>query len=103
MPPPMSMTSAIFIRFSTTSILSLTFAPPMIGYEWPGGIGDRFAEIGELFFHQQARGGLLHEVRDADDGRVGAVSGAEGVTNEEAVAKRGNCLEKASSFFSSSG
>ena len=28
MPPPMSIASAIFIRFSTTSILSETLAPP---------------------------------------------------------------------------
>jgi len=30
MPPPMSIASATFIRFSTTSILSDTFAPPRI-------------------------------------------------------------------------
>ena len=57
------------------------------GDEGPRGIRDRFADVGEFFFHQQAGGGLLHETRDADDRRVSAMSGAKGVADEQAVAK----------------
>src|SRR6266436_1932355 len=74
MPPPMSMTSAIFIRFSTTSILSLTLAPP------------RMATKG--------RGGLLDEACDADDGSMRAMRGAEGITDEKAVAESGELFRK---------
>ena len=52
------------------------------------GMRNRFAEIGQLFFHQQAGGGLAHEFGDADDGSVRAMRGAECVANEEAVAER---------------
>ena len=58
------------------------------------GIRDGFAQIGQLFFHQQACGGLLDELRDADDGSVSAVSGAERVADEKAVAKRGELFRE---------
>ncbi len=41
----------------------------------------RFAHVGELFFHQQPSCGLLDEVGDAFGGSVGAVRGAEGVVD----------------------
>ena len=85
----MSMASAIFIRFSTTSILSETFAPPRMATNGRSGFEIGFAEIGELFFHQQAGGGLLDEFGDADDGSVSAMGGAKSVANEETVTKRG--------------
>ncbi len=42
MPPPISMVSAIFIRFSTTSILSLTLAPPRIAAKGRAGLVTAF-------------------------------------------------------------
>src|SRR5580765_272024 len=74
MPPPMSMASAIFIRFSTTSILSLTFAPPRIA--------------------TKGRVGLVYEARDAYNRSVSAVRRAEGVTDEDAIAKGSELLRE---------
>src|ERR1700676_4596114 len=63
-------------------------------YEWARGIGERLPEIGELFFHQQAGGGCFDEARDAHDGSVGAMRGAESVANEETVAERGELFRE---------
>jgi len=73
------------------------------GHEGARGIRDRFAEISQFLFHEQASGSLLDKTRDADNGSVRAVSRAKGVANKDAVAKRGELFGKASSFFSSSG
>src|SRR5882724_3329047 len=58
------------------------------------GIRHRFAEIGQLLSHEQARGGFLDETRDADDGSMRAVRGTKSVANEDAVAQRGELLRK---------
>src|SRR5882724_8826323 len=58
------------------------------------GIRHSFAEIGQLLFHEQARGGFLDETRDADDGSMRAVRGTKSVANEDAVAQRGELLRK---------
>ena len=55
--------------------------------ERPFGIGNCFAEIGEFLLHEQSCGGLLNEFRDADDGSVSAMRGAECIANEESVAQ----------------
>ncbi len=47
-----------------------------------------FAEIGQLFFHQQAGGGLAHELGDAHDRCVSAMRGAKCVANKQPVAER---------------
>src|SRR5258708_34499489 len=57
-------------------------------------IGDCFPEVGQLFFHKQAGGGLLDESRDADDGSMDAMRGAERITAEKAVAESGEMLRK---------
>ncbi len=82
------------MRFSTTSILSLTFAPPRIAIKGRVGFGDRFAKVGELFLHEQAGGGLLDEARDADDGSMRAMRGAKRITNEKSVAQGGELFRK---------
>src|SRR5712664_3027717 len=57
-------------------------------------IGDRFAEVRQLFFHEQAGGGLPDKTGDADDGSMGAMRGAEGITDEKAVAEGGELFRK---------
>ncbi len=64
------------------------------GDEGTRGIGDGSAEVGEFLFHQQAGGGLPDEASDADDGGMGAMSGAEGIANEQAIAKLGELLRE---------
>ncbi len=56
------------------------------GDERPGGIGDGFADVLEFFFHQQTGRGFIHKARDAHNGSVRAMRGAESVANEKAVA-----------------
>jgi hypothetical protein len=51
------------------------------GDEGAVGLGDGFAEVGELLFHEQAGGRLGDEVGDAFGGGVGAVGCAEGVVH----------------------
>ena len=51
--------------------------------------GDCGAQILELFFHQEAGGGLFHEFRDAHDGCMRAMGGAESIANENLIAERG--------------
>ena len=92
MPPPISIASATFIRFSITSILSLTLAPPMIATNGLAGLLKRFAEVGQLFLHQQARGRLLDELGDADNRSVRAMRGAERIANEQPIAQPGQLL-----------
>src|ERR1700675_2442421 len=58
------------------------------------GVGDRFAEIGQFFFHEQAGGGLLDEAGDANYGSMRAMRGAERVTNEKTVAESGELFRK---------
>ena len=55
MPPPMRMASTLASRFSMTSILSETLAPPRIATKGFGGIGERLAHVVELLLHEQAR------------------------------------------------
>src|SRR5271170_1298047 len=87
MAPPMSIASASFIRFCTTSILSETFAAQNRD-ERAIRMRNGFAEIGQLLFHQQTGSGLAHELGDADDGCVSAMGGAERIANKHAVAER---------------
>src|SRR6266403_938665 len=70
------------------------FGPAENRDEGTRGIGHGFAEVGHLFFHEQPRSRLLDEARDADNGSMRAVSGAEGVANENAVTERGELLRK---------
>jgi hypothetical protein len=42
---------------------------------------ERFAQILEFFFHQQAGGVLFHEMGDALGGGMGTVSGSESVVH----------------------
>ena len=65
----------------------------------PRGIGQGFAEIVELFFHQQPGDGLLDVVRDADDRGVGPVRRAKGIANENAVTKRSELLRESFVVF----
>src|SRR5713101_3135464 len=58
------------------------------------GIGDRFAEIGEFLFHEQAGGGLLDEAGDADYGSMRAMRGAKGITDEKAVTESRELFRK---------
>ncbi len=51
------------------------------GDEGLDGVGNCLAEIGELFVHEEAGGGLFDEVGDAFRGGVGAVGAAEGVVD----------------------
>ena len=69
------------------------------GDERTRGIRYRFAEIGQLFFHEQAGGGLLDEARDADNGGMRAMRGAEGIANENAVAESGKLFGKSLVVF----
>src|SRR5262249_30829288 len=62
--------------------------------ERPRGIADGFAEISELFFHQQSGNGLLDETRDANNGSVRAMRGAKSVANKKAIAKCGELFGK---------
>src|SRR6266853_726096 len=64
------------------------------GDERACGIRYRFAEISQLFFHEQASGGLLDEARDADNGGVCAVRGAECIADKNAIAESGELLGK---------
>src|SRR5882724_2338813 len=70
------------------------FGPTENRDEGTRGIGHGFAEVGQLFFHEQPRRRLPDEARDADNGSMRAVSGAEGVANEDAVAQGGELLRK---------
>src|SRR6266403_1056501 len=63
------------------------------------GIGHGFAEVGQLSFHEQPRSGLLDEARDADNGSMRAVSGAESIANEKAVTESGELLRKSFVVF----
>jgi len=65
--------------------LVANFGAAKNGNKGARGIGDRFAEVGQLFFHEQASGGSLDEARDANHGSMGAVRGAERITDEKAV------------------
>ena len=64
------------------------------GNERPRGIRHGFAEIGQLFFHEQTGRGLLDEARDADDRSMRAMRGAKRVADEETVAERGELFRK---------
>jgi len=82
MPPPMSMTSATFIRFFDDFDLVTDLGAAENRDKGARRIGDRFAEIGEFLFHEQAGGGLLDEAGDADYGSMRAMRGAKGITDE---------------------
>ena len=60
--------------------------------ERPLRIRNRLAEIREFLLHQQAGGGLAHELRDAHNRSMRAMRGAERVANEKSVAERGELL-----------
>src|SRR6266481_3122062 len=75
------------------------FGPTENRDEGTRGIGHGFAEVGQLFFHEQPRRRLPDEARDADNGSMRAVSGAEGVANENAVAQGGELLRKGFVIF----
>src|SRR5216683_980609 len=49
MPPPISIVLAIFIKFSTTSILSLTFAPPRMATNGRAGFVTAFPRYASSF------------------------------------------------------
>ena len=87
-PPPISIASATFIRFSTTSILSETFRAAQHSYERPLGIRQRLAQIRQLAFHQQSGCGLFHEARNSHDRGVRAVRRAERIAHKQPVAQR---------------
>src|SRR6266481_373239 len=75
------------------------FGPTENRDEGTRGIRHGFAEVGQLFFHEQPRRRLPDEARDADNGSMRAVSGAEGVANEDAVAQGGELLRKGFVIF----
>ena len=90
----MSIASASFIRFCTTSILSETFAPPSTATNGRSGFEIGFAEIGQFLFHQQAGGRLAHELGDAHNRSMRAMRRAKGVADEKPIAERGKLLRK---------
>ena len=94
MPPPMSMTSAILHEIFDDFDFVADLCSAENRDKRARGIGERFAEIVELFFHEQTGRGLVHETRDADNGSVGAVGGAKSVANEEAIAEGGELLRE---------
>ena len=63
--------------------------------EWLFRMRDGLAEIRELLFHQQARGGLLHEFGDAHNRSMRAMRGAESIADEKLIAERGKLFRKA--------
>src|SRR6267142_4314059 len=63
------------------------------------GIGHGFAEVGQLFFHEQPRSGLPDKARNADNVSMLTVSGAEGVANENAVTERRELLRESFVIF----
>ena len=81
MAPPISSWSTTFIRFSMTSILSDTFAPPKIATQGRCGILRHLVQIFEFLVHQQPGGGLGHELDHADRGGVRAMRGAERIVH----------------------
>ena len=60
--PPMSSRSTLPSRFSITSILSDTFAPPRIATNGRSGDSSAWPRYSQLLLHQQA-GGRLRQVR----------------------------------------
>src|SRR5947199_404874 len=62
-------------------------------------IRNRLAEIGQFLFHEQSGGGLLDDARDADNGGMRAMRGAEGIANENAVAESGKLFGKSLIVF----
>ena len=94
MPPPISMASATFIRFSTTSILSETLAPPSTATNGRAGLERALPQIRQFPLHQQARGGLLHEPRNPYHRSMRPMRRAKGVANKQPVAKRGKLSRK---------
>ena len=95
MPPPISMASATFIKFSTTSILSETLAPPSTATNGRAGLESALAEIGEFALHQKARGSLADEPRDAYYRSMSTVRRSKSVANKQPVAERGKLPRKA--------
>ena len=92
MPPPISSASAMSIRWSSTAILSETFAPPEMATNGRFGCSSAAPRKFELLLHQEARdGGQV--VRDALGAGVGAVRGAKGVVDVD-IAERGKLLRE---------
>ena len=88
MAPPISSWSTTLPRFWITSILSETLAPPRMATHGRVGIGGGHAQVLQFLLHQQAGGGLRHELDHAHGGGVRAVRGAERVVHVD-VAERG--------------
>jgi hypothetical protein len=65
------------------------------GNERALGIRNRLARDTRALFHQQARGGLPHEFRDAHHGGMRAVRRAERVANEKPSHSAASCFENA--------
>ena len=93
MPPPIRTASATSMRWSSTAILSETFAPPEMATNGRFGMLQRAAEEGQLLLHQEAGdGGQI--MRDALGAGVRAVRRAEGVVDVD-IAQRGKLPRKA--------
>ena len=92
--PPMSRRSTRGIRFSMTSILSDTLAPPSTATNGRSGSPSACAEIAQLLLHQQPGAGLRHQPDDRLDRGVRAMRGAERVVHVD-VGERGQPLREA--------
>ncbi len=64
------------------------------GDERPVGIRNGFAEIRQLFFHQQTGRSLSHELRDAHHRRMRSMRGAKRIAHEHSIAQVGKLLRK---------
>ena len=99
----MSSASTWPSRFSMTSSLSETLAPPRIATNGRSGIAQRLAEVLDLGRHQEAGRRLRDVVHDAFGGGVRAVRRSERVVHVDVGQRSASALANAGSFASSSG
>src|SRR6267154_419304 len=103
MPPPISIASAIFIRFSTTSILSLTCAPPRIATNGRAGLLTAFPRYASSFsISNPAADSWTNLVIPTTEACARCAEPNASQTNSPSQ-RAASCFEKASSFFSSCG
>src|SRR5579863_2417841 len=103
MPPPISRASATFSKFSTTSILSLTFAPPRIATNGRAGLLSALPRYANSFsISNPAAACCTNRVIPTTEACARCAEPNASHTNNPSH-RAANCLENASSFFSSSG
>ncbi len=92
----MSTSSATSSNFSSTPILSVTFAPPTTATNGWAGSERIDVRVVDLALQQESRRAAVEQQRGGVRGRVGAVRGAERVVDvgvgQRAIALRERCV-----------